>query len=446
MGLTIIQTEIASSLGYQSAEDLELRVHEVERLVAERPQQRTSLEWFQLAQEVRASAVSAVDVLSDLLNYDKITQGEFQLELSVIPFWRLIERTVNEFRLPATKKNLQLELNFSDLTANEVDVEVAPSPASDTLAKDAQSMKVVGDAVRLTQVLRNLLSNAIKFTPDGGSVLVRASWCRSCRGGNDGPLRSFELRNGASVTYPERGELQVTVEDSGAGMSPDQLARLFRDGVQFNVNELQAGQGSGLGLYISRGIVEQHDGTLVAQSDGLNQGTTFTMSLPLYCVPSENESLASTAASSSLGHCSTTSKSRAMRVLVVDDVASNRKLLGRLLKNQGHVSDEADDGDTAVEMIASAIRDGTPYDTILLDYEMPRVSGPTAAKEVRSMGCDVFVVGVTGNLLPEDVKHFCSCGANAVLPKPFTISDLEILWAEHGVVPASAAEVSRLEV
>ena len=74
-----------------------------------------------------------------------------------------------------------------------------------------------------------------------------------------------------------------------------------------------------------------------------------------------------------------------------------------------------------------------PYDTVLLDNEMPVMSGSTAAEHMRAMGSDVFIVGVTGNLLPEDVAHFKESGANAVLPKPFKLSDLETLWMEYGV-------------
>jgi len=125
-----------------------------------------------------------------------------------------------------------------------------------------------------------------------------------------------------------------------------------------------------------------------------------------------------------------------MRVLVTDDVSSNSKLLGRILKNHGHLFDTADDGKVAVEMIAASMREGKPYDTLLLDYEMPGMNGPTAAKEVRALGCNIFTVGVTGNLLPDDIAHFLDCGANAVLAKPFKMSALENLWEDHGVRPS----------
>ena len=116
-----------------------------------------------------------------------------------------------------------------------------------------------------------------------GSLTVGVSWKKE----EHEPFATtvFVLATGTEAKYELRGTLEVTVTDSGAGMSKDQVAQLFRDGVQFNVNQLQAGNGSGLGLYIAKGIVEQHGGKLSAASEGLGFGTTFTMTLPLYYIP-----------------------------------------------------------------------------------------------------------------------------------------------------------------
>ena len=198
---------------------------------------------------------------------------------------------------------------------------------------------------------------------------------------------------------------------------------------QFNVNDLQAGQGSGLGLCIALGLVESHNGTIRAKSPGLGKGATFEMTLPLFHVPPSLERRRSV----NLGEEPEDRANRCMNVLVVDDVSSNRKLLGRLLKNRGHTYDEASDGSVAVEMVANA-NSIHVYDTILLDYEMPVMNGPTAAANIRALGYEGFIVGITGNLLPEDIQHFRSCGADAVLPKPFTMANLEELWTEHEVI------------
>jgi len=213
------------------------------------------------------------------------------------------------------------------------------------------------------------------------------------------------------------------------GLSEEQLKNLFREGVQFNVNELQAGQGSGLGLYIAKGILEQHGGSLSAKSKGLGCGTTFTMTIPLYYVPNATrpERLDwQPSATESVG-------AKTLNLLVVDDCAMNRKLLVRLLRKQGHICDEAENGLIAVQKVVDAEKTGQPYASILMDNEMPEMNGPTAAKEMRALGCDAFIVGVTGNIFPEDVAHFKECGANIVLPKPLDMSGLLNAWLEHGV-------------
>jgi CheY-like chemotaxis protein len=228
----------------------------------------------------------------------------------------------------------------------------------------------------------------------------------------------------------------IQVQDTGARMSEIQLAQLFRHGVQFNVNDLQAGQGSGLGLFIAKGIVEQHEGRLWADSDGIGRGTTFTVSLPMYHVPGLEES-SSPDESEQISDYSPHAEPTCLRVLVVDDASSNRKLLNRLLTNRGHNSDMAEDGAVALVMIKQAIADENPYDTILLDYEMPIMNGPAAAKELRAMGSEILIVGVTGNMLAEDVKYFRSCGADAVLGKPIKITSLDEIWSEYGITGQS---------
>merc|ERR1719343_90658 len=124
-----------------------------------------------------------------------------------------------------------------------------------------------------------------------------------------------------------------------------------------------------------------------------------------------------------------------LNILIVDDANSNRKLLRRLLKLKGHETAEAENGKIAVDMVAEATRTGNEYDLVLMDYEMPVMIGPVAAREIRKLGSDVFIIGVTGNLMPEDVSYFRQCGSNAVLPKPFRMNELEEIIIEHHITP-----------
>jgi signal transduction histidine kinase len=429
MGLTLMQDEIAVSLGYKSSDDFLECTERNDQLEKPSEQNRKALELLALVQDIQSNTQSSIDVLNDLLNYDKVETGTLSFELTIISMWKLIEKTTNEFLLPATKKKIDFELIFTDLEQKD--------PSLSASRAGVRDCKIVGDAVRLTQVLRNLVSNALKFTPEGGKLVVQASWLDgSSKKKDKAKEKLFVLKNGEEVTLKPSGHLQVQVQDTGAGMSEIQLAQLFRHGVQFNVNDLQAGQGSGLGLFIAKGIVEQHDGRLWADSEGIGRGTTFTVSLPMYHVP-DLEERSSPDESGQLGDYSSRSESACLRILVVDDSSSNRKLLNRLMTNRGHNSDMAEDGAVALAMVKQAIADENPYDTILLDYEMPVMNGPTAAKEMRAMGLDVFIVGVTGNMMAEDIAYYRSCGADAVLGKPIKIASLDEIWSEYGITGQS---------
>ena len=411
MGLTLLKEEIAQSLGFKNVQEM---LEKSERRGGTTCSNRDE-SWFNLANEVQINAQSSVDVLNDLLNYDKIETGTLMLELTTIPIWNLVERTVNKFKLPLASKNITLSFRTP---TTEADVE---DSSSETINEKIEDLKVIGDAVRIAQVFRNLISNAIKFTPQGSSIHINAKWQRPT---GLPEKRQFELKNSECISCYTSGKLIVTVKDTGAGMTKTQLKKLFGKGVQFNVNELQHGNGSGLGLYIAMGIVKQHRGSLVCDSEGLGLGTTFAMSLPLYDV-SRPEVEAGGDGDVTEAACGD-SKRGNLKILVVDDAVSNRKLLSRLLQNKGHETDQAEDGCVAVDMVEKS-----QYDLVLMDYEIPNLNGPGAAKKIRENGCDVFIVGVTGNLMPEDVNYFRRCGADAVLPKPFRISDLEEIIFEH---------------
>lgn len=258
-----------------------------------------------------------------------------------------------------------------------------------------------------------------------------------------GASATFQLHNGEEATFAYSGFLEVSVTDTGAGMTKKQLSQVFGEGVQFDVNKLQAGQGSGLGLHIAKGIVEQHGGSLTVQSDGLGLGTTFTMKLLMYHVPPDVLEPGGTGSAAATFPSSAASADFSpLRVLVVDDAALNRKLLARLLENQGHVCDQAEDGLKAVASVKASMRRGTRYDTILLDSQMPNMTGPAAARKIRDLGCDSFIVGITGNVFSDDISYFLECGANKVLPKPLNVNDLMDVWKEYGI--GGAPPLSRL--
>jgi CheY-like chemotaxis protein len=222
-------------------------------------------------------------------------------------------------------------------------------------------------------------------------------------------------------------------------MTKDQLKLLFNHGVQFNANKLQGGGGSGLGLYISKAIVEQHGGSIKAASNGPGLGATFTVELPVCTAPAN--SLSDDGTTNSLHSMTEVDVSSAVkkkhRILVVDDVLTNRKMLVRLLERHGHICDIARNGQEAIDAytadLAAAEADESyqPFDTVLMDFEMPVLSGPEATKKLRDMGCKAPIIGVTGNVLADDVEFFMAHGADAVLSKPVKLSRLESFWSKN---------------
>jgi CheY-like chemotaxis protein len=224
------------------------------------------------------------------------------------------------------------------------------------------------------------------------------------------------------------------VQDTGAGLSKDNQMKLFSEGMQFNVNQLQAGQGSGLGLWITKGVVLLHNDTITATSDGENMGCVFTVELPLVKLKNTDASGYEVSISKSMMEPSikmqvisdANSRAHIQNILIVDDSAMNRKMVCRLLRTAGYTCAEAVDGQECVDYI---VRCNAGHQDrvhlILMDYEMPRMNGPTAASVLRDMGCKVPVIGITGNVLSEDKDNFKSHGAVEVLTKPMTLSQLE---------------------
>lgn len=197
---------------------------------------------------------------------------------------------------------------------------------------------------------------------------------------------------------------------------------MFQEGMQFNPNELQAGQGSGLGMWISKEIVTLHKGTIAVRSPGLGLGATFEVTLPVFRGASSARSNRVTQRSRLRNRLVNIPVSDdPLHILVVDDASSNRKLVCRLLQSKGFRCEQAENGLECVGMVLSG---RNHFDMILLDFEMPVMNGPDAAKKLREMKCEIPIIGLTGNVLPEDKQYFLDHGANIVFSKPLNIDQL----------------------
>jgi len=279
------------------------------------PEQRESGEL------VLRSAEGLLSVLNDILDFSKIEADRMELEVAPFDLHEAVETTVRMLGVPAANRGDELLL--------DLDPDVPRG--------------VVGDPVRLRQVLTNLVSNAVKFT-ENGEIQVR--------------IRS-ELEGGSNV------RILFEIRDTGIGIEPESLQRIFEEFSQADASTARRYGGTGLGLTISRRLVELMGGTLEAESQP-GVGSRFFFTLPF---PVDAEGSAGAIAFSTGGALDRT------RVLLVDDNETNRRILRSFLEPEGATVMEAHDGPTGRAMVEASLERGTPFDLVVMDVVMPGEDG-----------------------------------------------------------------------
>jgi signal transduction histidine kinase/CheY-like chemotaxis protein len=204
-------------------------------------------------QTKRALTIST-EILNDMLTFEKLNANAMILEQTLERPIEFVRAAAEIFEFQARDKGLHFLL-----------------PCSSTVLGDAY---IFIDTYKMSQVIRNLISNALKFTPGGGTIVV------DCEAVSKAP-KAANSNNNRDKTAPIAEWLKISVADDGAGIALENIGKLFKGIIQFDANKLQGGKGTGLGMFISCGIVELHGGTLTVQSDGLGCGCTFTVELPL---------------------------------------------------------------------------------------------------------------------------------------------------------------------
>jgi len=220
----------------------------------------------------------ALEILNDLLTFDKLEGGLLKLEEEMLRPWTFVRGAVKPFFVQSREAGIEL---VYDATPRE-------------LIDRFRGFRIKADPHKLAQVVRNLVSNALKFTPRDGRVVVKLLRANIP---NPNFHHSFSQRRRSNILQLDGGpasgvpEVQPTLEvlrlqvvDSGAGISPENQTKLFKEIIQFNPGKLQNGGGSGLGLFITKGIVDLHGGNISVWSEGEGHGCTFTLELPLETV------------------------------------------------------------------------------------------------------------------------------------------------------------------
>ena len=327
---------------------------------------------YNYLKKIQSSASLLLGIINDILDFSRIEAEK--LEVECVPFD--LSDTVENIKillLPRVQEK-GLELRFD---------------MDPTLPKI-----VLGDGLRLSQVLINLLGNSVKFTSSGNVTLS---------------MRGEMLPNGAL-------NLNCRVSDTGIGMQPEQLANLFRPFSQADASITRQFGGTGLGLSISKALVELMGGTISVEST-FGSGSTFLFST-LLRLPSATDAAAvvARAAEENLNL-------EKRRVLLVEDNEINQEIAVALLENMGASVDVADNGVEGVQCFTQK-----DYDVILMDIRMPIMDGFTATAHIRNSGkhnaADVPIIAMTANAMAEDRKACSDAGMNGHISKPIAIEQL----------------------
>ena len=312
-------------------------------------------------------------LIDDLLDVTRISRGKLELDKRPVSLSTVIRRAVEVCVPDIEARKLRFHL---DLGA-------------------AAPYFVQADPARLQQVFWNLLRNAVKFTPEGGSVIVR------CR--DDGDRTAI-----------------VEITDTGIGIDPEAMDRIFNAFEQAERSLTRQFGGLGLGLTISKAMVELHGGQIDARSDGRDQGATFTVRLPI-CdaqqeVPPEASPLAPSDAAS-------TPEARKLRILLVEDHGDTAKVMKRLLVGKGHEVETAADVATALKLAGGTGHD--PFDLMLSDLGLPDGSGLDLMRTLRKLGRTTPAIAISGYGQEQDINQSREAGFAAHITKPVNLRQLQ---------------------
>jgi two-component system sensor histidine kinase/response regulator len=341
---------------------------------------------------IKYSADSLLSIINDILDFSKIEAGKMTIEQVDFNLRNVVEEVGATFARRAHEKGLEL-------------LTVVPPNIPDVLR---------GDPVRIKQILNNLTSNAVKFTEKGEVVIS------------------------AEVIYETDSTvaIRLSVRDTGIGIAPEQQATIFESFTQADGSVTRKYGGTGLGLTISRQLTELMGGRIGVQS-APGAGSTFWVELPLQKSQSQQKGAPMTP----------DQKISSLRVLVVDDNVTNRRILREHLQSWGCTVQEADSGQQALGMLTSV--SPCPFDVVVLDYQMPGMHGLDTAKQIRSIeslsGCKIILLSSFGSPGRQQEEQ---SGVDVWLTKPVRRSQLynalcEVAGISHDVTETDKPKLER---
>ena len=318
----------------------------------------------------RNSARMLLHLLNDILDVSKIESGRVSLERVPVSLEQLVDGVLSQFGHQAREKGVAL--------------------ASD-MAADVPAW-ITGDPTRLQQIVVNLVSNAIKFTAKG-SVTVRVA-----RATGDG----------------KAGDIEIAVADTGAGIAPEALSRIFEKFEQADRSTTRQYGGTGLGLSIVRQLSELMGGRVSVDS-ALGHGSTFRVVLPVEACDAPVALEMDAAAEAGAPGLS-------LRILLAEDNAINQMIASAMLKNAGHTVRVVPNGREALEAVQA-----DTFDVVLMDVQMPIMDGPSATRAIRALDGSVAripIVALTANSMAGDRETYLAAGMTDYVAKPIEPAQL----------------------
>ena len=319
-------------------------------------------EFVEDVQIIRRNVQLQARLIDDLLDLTRIAKGKLQLTLERVDANTLVRDAIDIANSAIAAKKLHVSTEF-----------------------DATSPYILGDSIRLQQVFWNLINNAVKFTSPGGQIAIRTS--------ND-----------------DAGHFRFEIRDNGIGIERKRLGSLFTPFEQADASVSRQFGGLGLGLAISKHLVDLHDGTIEAESRGRSFGATFKVTLDT--VP---EGVGTTDRDSRASK----HPPKPLRILLVEDHRDTRRMLSRLLTHFGHEVFAADNIQSAMKIVASG-----NLDVLLCDIGLPDGSGYEVISQIKQKR-PIKAVAITGFGTEEDVRRSKEAGFDFHLVKPVDLHELQ---------------------
>lgn len=322
---------------------------------------------------IRTNGTHLLRLIDDILDLSKFEAGRIPIHKGPFKVKDMVEDVIHSFQPSLVEKNLKLELSYT----GSID------------------LNLYSDKYRLSQVLTNLLSNAVKFSSEG---VIRVT---------------------VDCNYNEisrRALLSVDVEDHGFGITPEQQRNLFQSFSQGDSSVARKFGGSGLGLALSKKIIETLEGTIELKKTEAGVGSHFHFHVPIEIdsiLPVSQETVERPRVDGEAP------RFEGVRILAVDDSRDNADLLRLFLKTSGAAIDTASDGETAVRMAKE-----NDYDCILMDIQMPGMDGLEATRRIRECGYSKPIIALTAHALPAEAKRSLEAGCSIHLTKPINRKEL----------------------